>query len=238
MGFGELAEDVAAAVHFLRRRPEIRGDLVGLWGISQAGWVLPIAAGASRPAFVITVSGAGTGATVAEQNLYDIGNQTRSRALGEEAETIVDGAWRALYALVRTGETGDGTSLREALRQASEVDGLSGLLPPRPSQIQWEARTQWFLALDIDFDALSIWTSLSMPVLAVYGGVDRSTQTEVTSARFERAMKAAGARATVHVVADGGHILLDGPLGEGDLLPEYVDAMDRWMSNLSVISRR
>jgi uncharacterized protein len=42
--FPQLASDVAAGVRFLRTRPEIDGRRIGLFGNSQAGWILPIAA--------------------------------------------------------------------------------------------------------------------------------------------------------------------------------------------------
>jgi pimeloyl-ACP methyl ester carboxylesterase len=42
--FPQLAGDVAAGVRFLRTRPEIDAKRIGLFGVSQAGWILPIAA--------------------------------------------------------------------------------------------------------------------------------------------------------------------------------------------------
>ena len=42
--FPQLAGDVAAGVRFLRTRPEIDARRIGLFGNSQAGWILPIAA--------------------------------------------------------------------------------------------------------------------------------------------------------------------------------------------------
>src|SRR5215471_8008396 len=42
--FPQLASDVAAGVRFLRTRHEIDGRRIGLFGASQAGWILPIAA--------------------------------------------------------------------------------------------------------------------------------------------------------------------------------------------------
>jgi pimeloyl-ACP methyl ester carboxylesterase len=41
---GELADDMAAGVAFLRTRPEIDQNRIGLMGISQAGWIMPLAA--------------------------------------------------------------------------------------------------------------------------------------------------------------------------------------------------
>lgn len=43
-GFAALADDVAAAVAYLRTRPDIRPDRIGLTGSSQAGWIMPMAA--------------------------------------------------------------------------------------------------------------------------------------------------------------------------------------------------
>jgi hypothetical protein len=42
--FPQLASDVAAGVRFLRTRPEIDPHRIGLFGASQAGWILPLAA--------------------------------------------------------------------------------------------------------------------------------------------------------------------------------------------------
>ena len=42
--FPELASDVAAGVRFLRTRPEVDPHRIGLFGGSQAGWILPLAA--------------------------------------------------------------------------------------------------------------------------------------------------------------------------------------------------
>ena len=56
--FRDRAEESLAAVRFLRQRPDVRPDQVGLWGHSQGGMVAPLAASLSdQVAFVIEVSG-------------------------------------------------------------------------------------------------------------------------------------------------------------------------------------
>src|SRR5688572_1859660 len=56
--FPELASDVAAGVRFLRTRPEIDARRIGLAGVSQAGWILPLAARqAGDIAFMVLLSG-------------------------------------------------------------------------------------------------------------------------------------------------------------------------------------
>jgi pimeloyl-ACP methyl ester carboxylesterase len=55
---GLLADDMAAGVAFLRTRPEIDGSRIGLMGISQAGWIMPLAAArAPDVRFMILVVG-------------------------------------------------------------------------------------------------------------------------------------------------------------------------------------
>ncbi len=55
-----LADDVVAAVGVLREQPGVKPDAVGLWGISEGGWVMPIAASRSRQiAFLVLASAPG-----------------------------------------------------------------------------------------------------------------------------------------------------------------------------------
>ena len=53
--FEDLAADMAAGVEFLRARPEIDPNRIGLAGVSQAGWIVPIAAAKTQPAFMVLV---------------------------------------------------------------------------------------------------------------------------------------------------------------------------------------
>src|SRR5262249_34250200 len=54
--FNPLADDVVAAVHALQRDRRIRADKIGLYGVSQAGWIIPLAAAHSPEiAFIIPV---------------------------------------------------------------------------------------------------------------------------------------------------------------------------------------
>jgi alpha-beta hydrolase superfamily lysophospholipase len=55
--FDDLAGDMAAGVAFLRTRPEIDPKRIGLAGVSQAGWIMPLAAQKARPAFMVLMVG-------------------------------------------------------------------------------------------------------------------------------------------------------------------------------------
>ena len=58
--FADLADDALAGVRLLRDRPGVNSSLVGVWGHSQGGWVVPLAASRSDDVgFVVTVSASG-----------------------------------------------------------------------------------------------------------------------------------------------------------------------------------
>jgi pimeloyl-ACP methyl ester carboxylesterase len=58
--FLQLADDAVAAARLLRSRPEVDSAAVGLWGVSEGGWVLPIAAErAPDLAFLVLISANG-----------------------------------------------------------------------------------------------------------------------------------------------------------------------------------
>ena len=80
------AREANAAVEYLRSRPEIRPDQIGLWGHSQGGWVTQMAAATSRHvAFIVSASGSGV--SVAEQQVFSV--EAQSRAAGFSASDIV-----------------------------------------------------------------------------------------------------------------------------------------------------
>jgi dipeptidyl aminopeptidase/acylaminoacyl peptidase len=78
--FDLLAADALAGVEALARRPEVDRSRIGLVGISQGGWIAPLAASRSRSvAFVVSISGPAV--TVGEEIAY-------SRLAGEDPGSL------------------------------------------------------------------------------------------------------------------------------------------------------
>ena len=74
--YSTLADDALAAVQALRARPEVDPARVGVWGLSEGGWVAPLAASRSADvAFVITLGA--NGVQPARQQAWSIENQLR-----------------------------------------------------------------------------------------------------------------------------------------------------------------
>ena len=71
--------DVVSGMNALRRHPAIDGKRVGLFGISQAGWVMPVAASSTDCSFTISLAGGATRLEV-EQLYSELTDELRSDA--------------------------------------------------------------------------------------------------------------------------------------------------------------
>lgn len=79
-------EEAIAAIQYLQSRADIKPNAVGLWGISQGGWICQMSAAANESvAFIIPVSGPGV--KPVEQEVYRV--EAESRAAGLTDEEIV-----------------------------------------------------------------------------------------------------------------------------------------------------
>lgn len=67
--FALLASDLINGIEALKLRSEINPDLVGLYGFSQGGWIVPNAA-ARSPTVAFTVIGSGPAVSLGEESLY------------------------------------------------------------------------------------------------------------------------------------------------------------------------
>lgn len=235
-GFTDLAADVGAAVSFLTAHRRVRPDAVGLVGFSQAGWVMPLAWQRHETlAFLVAVSAAGTGVTPAERHLFDMRNQAVAAGASPAPVADLTGAWDALLGAVRRGDIRDG-SLDEAVRRARAHEVLGGLLPPSGAGIRWDRREQWFLALDVDCDALPLWRAITSPVLAVYGLEDRSFPVERVADRLLTEGLSHPASLVV-TIPEAGHLLTNGS-PTGPFAPGSLESIGEWLQQITGRGRR
>ncbi|MBW2693447.1 MAG: hypothetical protein JRE57_12580 [Deltaproteobacteria bacterium] len=97
------AEEVAAAMAHLAKRSDIDADQIGLWGISQAGWVMPMVPTYRSVAFVISVSGSAQ--TGQKQDLFGTANELAQ--IGFSDDELADALDHRLefYDLIHEGLT-------------------------------------------------------------------------------------------------------------------------------------
>lgn len=172
--YEDLAGDALAALRFLASRSEIDPTRVGFWGVSEAGWVIPVAA-AQAPrevAFAIVVST--TAESPAEQVRYEVGRLVERAGHGEAAAARARELYARTSAFERTGHDHD--TLDADLRQASgepwfeAARYLSAKLPA----FEDLPEISWYPAWrkKMDFDAPSYWRRVHCPVLLLLGGND------------------------------------------------------------------
>jgi len=81
--FDQRVTEALNAIAYLETRPDIKSDRIGLWGISQGGWICQMAAAQSTEvSFIIPVSGPGV--TVAEQELFRVEAESRYAGFSEK----------------------------------------------------------------------------------------------------------------------------------------------------------
>jgi pimeloyl-ACP methyl ester carboxylesterase len=205
--FDVLVDDVIAAVDALRARPDIRKDQIGLWGVSQAGWVIALAAGKSdHIAFCIPVSGGAV--SPAEQELW-----RRSQLL-----KFFGGSSRLLEAMRRS------VAMYFQWEQLFKARKF-----PIPPVFDTEA-------LDMYLDAPAAIRRVHQPVLAIFGESDVLTPPEESAAVWANELEAGGNRdfaVRLFPHATHGMQISDRPfepLPESQLAPGYLKTMIDWIA--------
>ena len=88
----QRADNLVNGVEVLTEHPFIDPDRIGLWGISQAGWIMPLAIEQSEDiAFMIVVSGGAEDSI--EQMAYQIGQQVACGGGSAEEVALVEKCW-------------------------------------------------------------------------------------------------------------------------------------------------
>jgi len=227
--FPTLAADVLAGVRFLHAREDIRSDRVGLWGASQAGWILPlVAAQASREVAFLVVH-AGSGTTVREEGLLYIQNELRFAGLPEGSVAIGRRYQMLDDSVTRTGSGWDELQRYYETHRTAET----WLWPPRPAD-------DWFrpyYRMLMDFDPSPSWQRVLCPVLLFFGELDANVPPRESWPPMERALRQGGNQSvTRFVLPKANHLFLEARTGARDeypglsrFVPGYFDNMTQWL---------
>jgi pimeloyl-ACP methyl ester carboxylesterase len=227
--FPTLAADVLAGVRFLHAREDIRSDRVGLWGASQAGWIMPLVAAQAPREVAFLVVHAGSGTTVREEGVLYIQNELRfaglpeaSVAIGRRYQTLDD-------SVTRTGSRWDELQRYYETHRTAET----WLWPPRPAD-------DWFrpyYRMLMDFDPSPSWQRVICPVLLFFGELDANVPPRESWPPIERALRQGGnPSVTRFVLPKANHLFLEARTGARDeypglsrFVPGYFDNMTQWL---------
>ena len=225
--FFDLASDLQAAIDHLKLRSDIDPKRIGLWGMSQGGWIAPLTAAQSPDvAFLVGVSAAGV--SPAEQMNYSAEYEIREQGYSEntikqmlELRRLVDDYCRGN---VNRSEVEDKIHLYQDEAWLS-LAYLDGPLPEDPTKIKWYH--------EMDFDPVPSIKKIDLPVLLLYGERDPWVPITESIAQWK---KYGPQDLSIHQIKDANHFMISiaqaGIRGdEGPQVEEYSTILIQWIKN-------
>jgi len=232
--FAALGADVLAGVRALAARRDIRADRIGLWGASQAGWIMPLVVAKAPGDIAFLIVHAGSGTTVRQEGVLYIQHELRFAGLPEASVAIGTRYQELDDAVSQSGAGFD--KLQRYYEEHSKTE--TWLWPPR-------AADDWFrpyYRMLMDFDPVPSWRRVTAPVLLFFGKLDANVPPRESWPPIERALREAGnARVTQVVLPKANHLFLEAGTGARDeypglnrFVPGYFARMAEW---LEVVAR-
>ena len=223
--YRDLAEDVRAAIAAVRRLANVDPQRVGLWGLSQAGWVAPLAAEGSDVAFLALISTAAV--TPAQQEIDRVAAVMRANRASQEDIESAARYLRTFFEVVARRQPWD--QLRAAMAETAGASWLRYV--PRPQterDVGWQPEPS-------TLDPAPLLSSLRAPVLAIHGGNDVDVSPSLNSALYSRVSTHPESRQRVFDRAD--HFLLE-EIDDPDreyrrLSPGFLKLMIDWLLRVS-----
>lgn len=229
--FEDLARDAEAAVAGLRAEPGIDSRRVGIFGISQGGWIAPQVA-AAVPDLAFIILHAGGIVSPGEQGLKSLAAELQAHGLTdvEVAEAV---ALQRLDDDVTRGKR-PWSDYKVAYETAlgSHAEWLVSPLNPEGS---------WFRSFYrgiIDFNARPYWAKVRCPVLAVFGDRDLIVASGPNAALLREAMPE-GVRLRIENLPDANHLCFQAETGvrseylsRGRFAAGYFPLLTRWIAEV------
>jgi uncharacterized protein len=231
--FVALAGDVQAVLQWTRAQQELTKVPIGLWGVSQAGWIIPQLAAQHAVDFAIVQAGA----SIPVDEFIGSTLESELKAYGFPPDEIAKA--RAYYDL--DGAVSRGTrpisEIERAYRQATAAGAEWLLKVPDPVG----SPDRRFLAVISGFDPATSWRKVRIPILALFGGKDHIVPAEQNRRRLESLLAEAGNKsAEIVTLADDNHLNMlakTGVRAEYATLnrfdPQYFHVLARFLERVS-----
>lgn len=226
-GFHDLAQDALASIQLLKGRRDINPKQIGLLGISQGGWLTPLAASLSKDvAFIIPIVGAAVTPTQQEQMRVEL----YMRADGfpeDDIEEAVSGM-KMTHNFASTGEGWD--ELIAGFHKVKHKKWFLDYGGGEPTKDNWF----WaFWRLIHDYDPISVLEKVTCPVLAIFGELDLNVRQEINIPLWEEALKKSGNKDyTIKVFQKANHGILEADTGGKWEIPRLKRHVPRYFETI------
>lgn len=229
VGFEELAVDATAGVHWLQARKDVDPKRVGLFGVSQAGWVAPMAASKSKDiAFLIILSGGGV--TVEREGYWDPKYLLKKRGFSAPDVDDAISYYKLSNQVTRTGEGYDALMKKFGEIRPKPWFPLLGVTLPAPPN---HSSRVWYKRV-IDIDHVPIVKSLDLPALWVYGDDDGDFPSMDAAPIIEKIKSESKKDFEIKIYHEADHFIhvpppAGSPMPFRKFADGFLDAMDSWL---------
>jgi pimeloyl-ACP methyl ester carboxylesterase len=225
----ERANLLADATKVLKENTSILNSSIGLWGISQAGWVMPRSLELTNDvAFMIVVSGGGEDGI--EQMAYQVGQVVACKGGSTEQVNAVEKYWSQMAKATEYSEYREAVDILVNIPGVTEHTGLTV-----SEQSQWNA---WPREIDAFWNPMDAIEKTTIPMLVFFGELDKNIDPVQGAQAYEAALEKAGnTDYMVITIENAGHVLtsattgcLDEPVSS-EWVSEYLDTLENWVSD-------
>ena len=229
--FDDLAADVVAAFTYLKTRGDIDPSQVGLLGISQAGWIMPLAA-VRAPDFAFLISLSGAAVPAAETTLEHAANEMHANGMKPQMVEQILGLMKAQYHFARTGQGWDDyLAARDAI--AARLGKPPASFPATEDHPSWQYMRRLYF-----YDPAPTIRQMKTPTLALFGGLDNNIVAAKNRTAWQAALEAGGHRDfSLQVLPQANHILLEATRGHNAemaslqrFVPAYFSTVREWLA--------
>ena len=223
----DLASDVLAGARLLRSRPEVDAKRVGVWAISQGGWIVPRAAARDPGAFAFAAVVTGGAVLPRDVERHDAAGKLDAARVGPERKQKGLALFDRYLAYLGNGR--DRAGLEAALKVSADQPEGRALQLERimPASDGWSAWS-WVA----NYDPLDDIRKLRVPVLVVLGAQDRPALAPVMRDRWLDGLST-NKDATVITLLGAGHgATVAGTHHHGPgqtYVPGYLQLLDAWL---------
>ncbi|KPJ88330.1 MAG: hypothetical protein AMJ53_17010 [Gammaproteobacteria bacterium SG8_11] len=227
----QRAEILVKGIEVLTEHQSIDPDHIGLWGISQAGWVMPLAIEQSENvAFMIVVSGGAEDSI--EQMAYQHGQRVACAGESTEQVSLVEQYWSQMAKATSYAE------YREAVEILLAIPGVKGFTGLElKEEKDWEPRNrEW----DSFIDPIEVIEHTTIPMLVFYGELDKNIDPVQGAEAYEAALQKAGNQDyLIVVIPNVAHTLMPAKTGcisetlGINYAPEFLETMETWLQEIT-----
>jgi pimeloyl-ACP methyl ester carboxylesterase len=227
----ERAAILVDGIEVMAEHPDIDSSRIGLWGISQAGWVMPRAlAKTDDAAFMIIVGGGGESGV--EQFAYQVGQKVACGGGTAEQAKLVEETWAKAFSATNYDEYREAVEILLSIPQVKTYTDLK-LAEKRKWKPLSKDNPSAF------YDPMEDIGHTTIPVLVFFGELDKNVDPVQGAEAYEAALLKAGSKEYQVVIIPGvAHTLVPAETGclnetwGWKLAPEYLKTMEEWLQHL------